>query len=101
MIEHSLRILGSGHDPKTDIDDFEIVHIIYVLNTVETDPESNTIVKFADSGLLVAELKPWDIESKTPGKDVTEDQLLSWLNAEINLEELKAKNIASLKPLPK
>lgn len=101
MIEHSLRIIGSGHDPKSDIDDFEIVHIIYMLNTIEVDESSNTIVKFADSGLLAVNLKPWDLENKVPGKDVTQEQLESWLLAEIDLENLKKQNIANLKPLPK
>lgn len=97
MIKHNLIILGAGHDPKPEIDDFEVVHVIYKLETAEIDETSNVVTRYASTASYV-ELDPWDVDNKTPGKDVTKNQLMMWLSEKIDLEKLQEDNIKNLQP---
>lgn len=99
MISHKLFIIGTGDDPRPELDDFEFLHIIYKLDTIDYDPESNTILQKASTGLKVLELTPWNAENKISGKDVTKEILEQWVAESINLEKLKELNIANLKPV--
>lgn len=95
MIQHKLMIFGAGHDPKPELNDFEVVHIIYKLETLELD-ESNNVLKFASTGLQVANLDPWNLETKIPGNGVTKEILEQWLSEKVDLEQLKLANVENL-----
>jgi len=97
MIQHHLTIIGAGHDPQPDLNDFQFVHIIYKIETVELD-ESNNIISWASTGLKVAELPTWNVDSKVSGTEVTKENLELWLAETVNLEELKADNVKNLQP---
>lgn len=99
MIKHRLSVIGAGHDPRPEQDDFEVLHITYKLETIDFDPESNTILQRASSGLKVLELAPWNLENKIPGQDVTKEILKQWVTESVDLENLKELNIANLKPV--
>lgn len=99
MIRHKLFIYGVGHDPRPEVDDFEVLHIIYKLDTIDFDTESNTVLQKASTGLKVLELIPWNLENKIPGQDVNNEILEQWVTESVNLEKLKELNIANLKPV--
>lgn len=99
MIKHKLLILGDGHDPRPEVNDFEVVHIIYQLDTIEEDSDSGEVLKYASSGAKVLELTPWNAESKITGIEVTRDILEQWVSESVNLDRLKEINIANLQPI--
>jgi len=99
MIKHKILILGEGHDPRPEANDFEILHIIYQLDTVEVDSETEEVLKYASSGARLLELTPWDAENKIAGLQVTRQILEQWISDNINLDKLKEINIANLQPI--
>lgn len=100
MIDHKLIIVGTGDDPRPEVGDFEVLHIIYQLDTFNIDETSNTINQYATTGLKILNLRQWDINNKTPGAEVTNNVLEQWVMKNVNLEKLKENNIANLKPVP-
>jgi hypothetical protein len=99
MIKHKLFIIGSGHDPKPDLQDFQVLHIMYKLDTVKTNDETDQIQEYATTGIKVAILEPWDVENRIEGLQVTNEILEQWVSESINIEKVKQTNIANLKPV--
>ena len=97
---HKLSILGCGHDPRPEVDDFEVLHVMYQLETLEMNSETQEILRYATTETQLLELTPWNVESKIAGAEVTKEILEQWVSESINLEKLKQKNIANLQPLP-
>jgi hypothetical protein len=100
MIKHKLT-LHAGHQPRPEVNDFQVMHVIYRLDTIEYDPDSNTILNVATTGYRNVGLDNWDVDNRIPGADVTSEHLEQWIATKIDIENLKTINIANLKPLPK
>lgn len=100
MIKHTLT-LHAGHQPRPEVNDFQVMHVIYRLDTIDYDPESNTILGFATTGYKNVGLEDWDVDNRVPGASVTNEHLEQWISSKIDLEALKSINVANLKPLPK
>jgi hypothetical protein len=100
MIKHILKVLG-GHQQRPEVDDFQVMHVIYRLDTISYDEESNNVIGYSTTGYKLQNLDNWNIENRIPGAEVSDEILENWLLEKINLEELKTVNIANLKPLPK
>lgn len=97
MIKHNLTILGSGHDPKPELNDFEVVHILYRLETMEIEG-ANNVTKYATTGIRAVDLDPWNVENRVPGAEVSKETLMQWLEAKVDVEALKLENVANLQP---
>jgi hypothetical protein len=97
MIKHNLQIYYAGHEPRPEVDDFEVVHVLYRLETMNVD-SSNTITEYSSSGVRVAHLDPWNVENKIPGAEVNKNILREWVEAKIDLRTLELENIANLQP---
>lgn len=100
MIRHTLHVMG-GNQLRPEVDDFQVMHVFYRLDTEDVDSETNVVISSSTTGHRMVGLENWDINNRVPGANVTKELLEQWVAAKVNLEELKATNISNLKPLPK
>jgi hypothetical protein len=97
MIKHNLQVFYAGHEPRPEVNDFEVVHVLYRLETMNVEG-ANTVTEYSSTGVQVLNLDPWDVENRIPGAEVTKKILTQWVEAKIDLEALKEQNIANLQP---
>jgi hypothetical protein len=97
MIKHNLQVFYAGHEPRPEVDDFEVVHVLYRLETMNVEG-SNTITEYSSTSVQVLHLDPWDMENRIPGVEVTKDKLKEWVEAKVDLEALKLENVNNLQP---
>jgi hypothetical protein len=97
MIKHNLQVFYAGHEPRPEVNDFEVVHVLYRLETMNVEG-ANTVTEYSSTGVQVLNLDPWDVENRIPGAEVTKEILTQWVEAKIDLEALKEQNIANLQP---
>lgn len=100
MIRHTLNVLG-GNKLRPEVNDFQVMHIFYSLETEDIDPETNAVLSYATTGNKMLALEDWDVENRIPGENVTKEILEQWLADKLNLDMMKETNISNLKPLPK
>jgi hypothetical protein len=98
MIKHNLQIYYAGHEPRPELEDFEVVHVLYRLETMNVEG-SNTVTEYSSSGARVVYLDPWDVENRIPGAEVNKDIMRQWVEDKIDLEALKLENISNLQPV--
>lgn len=99
MIKHKLIIVSSGHNPDNQLNDYQFVHVLYRIDTMEIDEQANSVQRVASTGLLSLELDPWNAEGRIPGIDVTHENIKDWVLQKIDLESLQQQNIENLKPV--